>query len=65
MSFNLVIFSSIAQESHDRLEEQTVDAQNIMTSNIKILKDEKALIRSGHEKLAQMTEDIKLKLGDN
>lgn len=35
----------------------------MIESNIEDLTEEKALIRSGHEQLATMTEDIQKKLG--
>lgn len=50
------------RDSHERLEEQTTQAHDLITSNIKDLNDEKILIKSGHAKLAEMTEDIKSKL---
>lgn len=38
-------------------------AHNLVTSNLRELNNEKALIRSGHTQLAIMAEDIKNKLG--
>lgn len=38
-------------------------AHNLVTTNLRDLYNEKALIRSGHAQLAAMTEEIKSKLG--
>ncbi|XP_053989210.1 protein brambleberry-like [Hylaeus volcanicus] len=57
------------KESQDRLEEQQqhlrdaqTSAHNLVTSNLRELINERALIRTGHTQLASMAEDIRKKL---
>lgn len=47
------------------LRDAQITAHNLVTTNLRELNDEKALIRSGHSQLAAITEEIKNKLGNN
>lgn len=47
----------------DNLKDAQTTAHKLVTTNLKELYNEKALIRSGHTQLAAMTEEIKHKLG--
>lgn len=49
-------------EQQQYLKDAQVTAHNLVTSNLRELNNEKALIRSGHTQLAIMAEDIKNKL---
>ncbi|XP_029167264.1 protein brambleberry-like [Nylanderia fulva] len=49
-------------EQQEYLKDAQVTAHNLVTSNLRELNNEKALIRSGHTQLAAMAEDIKNKL---
>lgn len=45
------------------LKDAQMTAHKLVTTNLRELYNEKALIRSGHVQLAAMTEEIKNKLG--
>ncbi|XP_072758730.1 protein brambleberry [Anoplolepis gracilipes] len=49
-------------EQQQYLKDAQATAHNLVTSNLRELNNEKALIRSGHAQLATMAEDIKTKL---
>ncbi|CAL1682172.1 unnamed protein product [Lasius platythorax] len=49
-------------EQQQYLKDAQATAHNLVTSNLRELNNEKALIRSGHSQLAAMAEDIKNKL---
>lgn len=51
-------------EQQQYLRDAQITAHNLVTTNLRELNDEKALIRSGHAQLAAMTEDIRNKLGN-
>lgn len=50
-------------EQQQYLKDAQVTAHNLVTSNLRELNNEKALIRTGHNLLASMAEDIRDKLG--
>ncbi|EFN77904.1 hypothetical protein EAI_00587 [Harpegnathos saltator] len=49
-------------EQQNYLRDAQITAHNLVTTNLRELNDEKALIRSGHAQLAAMTENIKNRL---
>ncbi|XP_032668557.1 protein brambleberry-like [Odontomachus brunneus] len=49
-------------EQQQYLKDAQITAHNLVTTNLRELNDEKALIRSGHAQLTAMTEDIRNKL---
>ena len=51
-------------QQQEHLSSAQTTAYNLVTSNLRELNNEKALIRSGHTQLAKMAEDIKAKLGN-
>lgn len=51
-------------EQQKYLKDAQITAHNLVTTNLKELNNEKALIRSGYSQLATMTEDIRNKLGN-
>lgn len=50
-------------EQQQYLKDAQATAHNLVTSNLRELNNEKALIRTGHTLLASMAEDIRDKLG--
>ncbi|XP_012271114.1 protein brambleberry [Orussus abietinus] len=49
-------------QQQEHLKNAQISAHQLVTTNLRQLYDEKALIRSGHAQLASMTEDIKQRL---
>ena len=51
-------------EQQKRLKEAQISASDLVTTNLRELKNEKALIKSGHAQLAIIADDIRKKLGN-
>lgn len=51
-------------EQQKHLKDAQASAYNLVTTNLRELNNEKALIRSGHAQLATMANDIRKKLGN-
>lgn len=55
--------NKVLLSQQEYLKDAQATAHMLVTTNLKELYNEKALIRSGHTQLAAMTEEIKNKLG--
>lgn len=55
--------NKILLQQQEHLKDAQASSHHLVTSNLKDLNNEKALIRAGHAQLAAMTSDIKNKLG--